>query len=395
MIGAASAGGAADALGRRVTLTSAGIVFGIGALVSALAPNVGVLIAGRFLVGLAIGLSSVVAPLYISESAPPESRGGLVSLYQFAITIGILAAEGVDYALAADKSWQWMLGLAVIPSIVLILGMIVMPESPRWLFANGREQQARDVLAPSRDEAEVQSSIRDIQEALAVQEVAGPQQLLAPNVRRVLFIGVALAVLQQVTGINTVIYYGPQIFKLAGFASDSSAILATLSVGIVNVLLTIVAVVFIDRVGRKPLLYAGVGGMGLALFGLAFAFATPSLGSALGPITLASLMLYVGCFAFSLGPIVWLLISELYPLRVRGRGMAIATLANWAANFAVSLVFLGMLKQLGTPATFAVYGILCIVTIFFVKTMVPETKQLELESISSARRAPAAQTLSR
>jgi sugar porter (SP) family MFS transporter len=207
------------------------------------------------------------------------------------------------------------------------------------------------------------------------------RDLLRPDVRKALAIGIGLAVLQQITGINTVIYYGPQIFKLAGFSSDAVALLATIGVGAINVLLTVVAIAFIDRLGRKPLLYAGVAGMMLSLFALAYAFSSGAAGSR-GAITIASLMVYVGCFAFSLGPIVWLLISEIYPLRIRGRAMAIATLSNWAANFAVSLVFLSMIDAFGTSTTFAIYGAMCLLTLFFVRFAVPETKAKELESIS-------------
>ena len=382
MLGAFAAGGATDTFGRRNTLIAAGLIFAAGALLSAFAAGVPMLLAGRFVVGIAIGLSSVTAPLYISEVAPRANRGALVSLYQWAITIGILAAEIVDYGFASTANWPLMLGLAIVPSILLVAGMIAMPESPRWLFAHGRDETGRAVLEQTRDPAEIDDAIRDIRETLEAQQ-GSFRDLFSPQVRGALGIGIALAVLQQVTGINTVIYYGPQIFKLAGFSSDAASILATMGVGAVNVLATLIAIGLIDRLGRKPLLYAGVGGMAVALFALAAAFAQGSHSAGLGGITLAALMVYVGCFAFSLGTIVWLLISEIYPLRVRGRGMAIATLANWAANFAVSLVFLTMIKGLGSTWTFVVYGALCVVTILFVRSFVRETKSLELESISA------------
>jgi sugar porter (SP) family MFS transporter len=259
--------------------------------------------------------------------------------------------------------------------------MLVMPESPRWLFAHGDAATGRRVLERTRSADEVPAAVTDIERTLSVHQGTF-RDLFKPSVRGALAIGIALAVLQQVTGINTVIYYGPQIFKLAGFSSDATSILATLGVGAINVIMTVVAIVLIDRVGRKPLLYVGVGGMGLALLALAVAFAQHA-SAGTGTITLISLMVYVGCFAFSLGPIVWLLISEIYPLRIRGRGMAIATLANWAANFVVSLVFLTMLQKLGTSATFVTYAVLCGVTLVFVRFSIRETKSLELESISA------------
>jgi sugar porter (SP) family MFS transporter len=382
MLGAFLAGGAADTYGRRTTLLGAGVLFTLGALASALAPppNADVLVSARFVVGIAIGLSSVTAPLYISEAAPAASRGALVSLYQWAITIGILGAQIVDFLLAASKNWELMLGLAIVPSLLLVAGMAAMPESPRWLIAHGRIADGQAVLKRTRPAGEIAGALRDIETSLKVQEGSW-RDLVRPDVRKALGIGIGLAVLQQITGINTVIYYGPQIFKLAGFSSDAVALLATIGVGAINVLLTVVAIAFIDRVGRKPLLYAGVTGMMLSLFALAYAFSS-GVAASRGAITIASLMVYVGCFAFSLGPIVWLLISEIYPLRIRGRAMAIATLSNWAANFAVSLVFLSMIDLFGTSATFAIYGAMCVLTLFFVRFAVPETKAKELESIS-------------
>jgi sugar porter (SP) family MFS transporter len=382
MGGALVAGWLADRIGRRWTLFAAGVVFIAGALVSAFTPGEYVLLAGRFIVGIGIGFSSVVAPLYISEVAPSNVRGALVSLYQFAITVGILAAYVVDYALAGAGQWRWMLGIAVVPSLVLVVGMIAMPESPRYLFKIGRDSRARDelgrIVEDTTEIANEESSIRASLKAAA----AGPEALRTPQVRVALFIGITLAVLQQVTGINTVIYYGPQIFQMAGVSSNSASILAETLVGTVNCLMTLVAIFFVDRVGRKPLLYAGLGGMFVALAALAMAFSQAHLSGSLSAIALGSMMLYVGCFAFSLGPIVWLLISEIFPLPARSFGMSVSTLANWVGNFVVSQFFLTELHALGTPLTFAIYAALCIVTILFIRAMVPETKRELLEQVS-------------
>jgi MFS transporter, SP family, galactose:H+ symporter len=379
--GSAVAGAIADRIGRRPTLFSAGVIFLAGALISALAPNESILLAGRFVVGIGIGFSSVVAPLYISEVAPAQTRGALVSLYQFAITIGILAAYLVDYALSGGAFWRWMLGLAVIPSFVLMAGMLGMPESPRYLFKIGRESKARDELVRIYESAvEVQNEEDSILASLRVRS-AGWKGLLRPAVRPALFVGITLAVLQQITGINTVIYYGPQIFQMAGVASASVSILAQSIVGTVNCLMTLVAIFFVDRIGRKPLLYAGLAGMFVALSAMALAFSQAHLSGSLGSIALGSMMLYVGCFAFSLGPIVWLLISEIFPLPVRGLGMSVSTLSNWVGNFLVSQFFLTMVQHLGASGTFWVYAALCIVTIIFVYAMVPETKMELLEQV--------------
>ena len=327
-----------------------------------------------------------MAPLYISEVAPAPSRGALVSLYQFAITVGILGAYIIDYALAAHGQWRWMLGLAIIPSLVLIGGMFVMPESPRYLFKIGLAGRARAELQRiyAGDPAASKLEEESIVESLRVKS-AGLEAFAQPAFRRALFIGVSLAVLQQITGINTVIYYGPQIFQMAGIASASKSILAQSLVGLVNCLMTLVAIFFVDRVGRKPLLYAGLAGMFVALATLAFAFSRPNLSGSLGEIALTSMMVYVGCFAFSLGPIVWLLISEIFPLQMRGLGMSISTFANWVGNFLVSQFFLTMVERLGRPVTFSIYALLCVVTILFVRSMVPETKRELLERIRVAR----------
>ena len=384
IFGSAVAGTIADRIGRRVTLLIAGIVFGIGALGSAFAPSIDVLLVARFVVGIAIGFCSVVAPLYISEVAPADIRGALVSLYQFAITVGILAAFIVDYVLAGSGDWRWMLGLALVPSLILIGGMLPLPESPRYLFKIDATDAARAELRriAGRDEVGVEETA--IIDSLKVHG-SGLAALGTPAVRYALILGITLAMLQQLTGINTVIYYGPHIFQLAGIASNEASILATALVGVVNVLLTLVAIFFVDRIGRKPLLYAGCTGMFLALAALAFAFAQPHLGGSLASIALVSLMVYVGSFAYSLGPILWLLISEIFPLQVRGLGMSICTLSNWVANLMVSLFFLSMVQALGASVTFSIYAALCIVTIVVVARGVPETKREILEDISLAR----------
>jgi MFS transporter, SP family, galactose:H+ symporter len=381
MVGALVSGAVADRAGRRRTLLVAGIIFLVGALVSAFTPNEAILLAGRLVVGIGIGFSSVVAPLYISEVAPASSRGALVSLYQFAITVGILAAYLIDYAFATGGQWRWMLGLAVVPSMVLIGGMFAMPESPRYLFKLGIDDKARDELQRIYDDvAAAASEEESIQESLRTKS-AGFEAFRQPAMRLVLFIGVVLAVLQQVTGINTIIYYGPQVFQMAGVASASASILAQTIVGTVNCGMTLIAIFFVDRIGRKPLLYTGLTGMFVALASLSYFFAQPRLSGSLGTIALGSMMLYVGCFAFSFGPILWLLLSEIFPLPVRALGMSLSTLANWVGNFLVSQFFLTMVDRLGRPVTFSIYALLCIVTILFVRSMVPETKQELLERI--------------
>lgn len=384
MSGAIAGGAIADRIGRRQTLLWGGAIFVAGSILAPLSPNVWTLIAARALLGVAIGFTSVTAPVYVSELAPPQSRGALIGLYQFALTLGIAAADLTGYWLAEAHAWRAMFGLGAIPAALFFVMVLGLPESPRWLYSHRRQAEAETVLATYTDAAGARLLLEDIRAGLATPVETRWSALWSPAVRGALFIAVGFTVLQQVTGINTIIYYGPQIFSLAGAATDKSAILATLVVALVNVLATVIALVLVDRVGRKPLLYAGVGGMTASLFVLSFAFhAQASLGAALGTIALSCLVVYITCFAFSMGPIAWILVSEVFPLRVRGRGVAAATLGSGISNFVVSLTFLSLIKIAGNAWTFAIYGIFCILTLLFVRFVVPETKGRELESISA------------
>jgi sugar porter (SP) family MFS transporter len=386
MIGAMVGGAVADRIGRRATLVWAGTIFILGSVLAPLSPNVATLIVARAIIGIGIGFTSVTAPVYVSELAPPQSRGMLIGLYQFALTLGIALADLVGYWLAREEAWRLMFAIAAVPTLFFLGVILTVPESPRWLFAHGRPKDAQSVLLSYTDDRGAQQFLADIQEGLKTPMEQSWKALGTPAVRGSVFIAVGLTVLQQVTGINTIIYYGPQIFELAGIASHSNSILATLLVAVVNVIATVVGILLVDRVGRKPLLYVGVGGMTVALFALAFAFShQTALGASLGIIAIGCLVLYIACFAFSLGAIAWILVSEVFPLRVRGRGVAVATLFSGISNFAVSLTFLSLIKALGSASTFAIYGVLSIVTIIFVRFVVPETCGRELESISARK----------
>jgi sugar porter (SP) family MFS transporter len=390
MLGAIVGGTVADKAGRRATLVWGGVIFIAGSVLAPLSPNVATLIAARALLGIAIGFTSVTAPVYVSELAPPQSRGMLIGLYQFALTGGIALADLVGYCLAGDHAWRLMFGLGAIPALFFLFLVLNVPESPRWLVAHGRPAEAEIVLKSYTDEASATLLLGDIRASLLITMERRWSALWTPSVRNALFIAVGFTVLQQVTGINTIIYYGPQIFSLAGIGSDKSAIFATFLVAVVNVLATIIALVLVDRVGRKPLLYWGVSGMTLSLFLLSYAFHhRASLGSSLGATAIACLMIYITCFAFSMGPIAWIIVAEVFPLRLRGRGVAAATLGSGTANFVVSITFLSLIKAAGDSLTFLIYGAFCILTLFFVRFVMPETKGRELESISAQRQTTA------
>lgn len=382
--GALIGGWLADRFGRRLVIIGAGITFVLGAIGTAVTPTVPLLIAGRVVVGVAIGIASLIAPMYIAEIAPPAVRGTLVSINQLALVSGILVAYLVDYALSGASAWRWMFGLAAIPAAILVVGMFMLPESPRWLIAHDQDELGRRVLSRIRagNAQGVEREIGDIRAGLA-QQSRGWAELSHPGVRPALIVGVLLALFQQLTGINTVIYYAPTIFQYAGLTSSSSAILATVVVGVINVAITVVAVWLIDRVGRRPLLLVSIVGMTLSLLSLGLAFRAPSMSGAAGWFAAISLGVYIASFAVGLGPVFWLLISEIYPLNIRGLGMGVATVVNWVTNLVVALTFLTLIDRLGKPGTFWLYAAVSILALIFTAMFVPETKGRSLEEIET------------
>ncbi len=382
--GAAFAGPAADRYGRRLMILLAAGVFIVGALASAAAPGVEVLVGARIVIGVAIGLASAAAPVYISEVAPPESRGRLVSFFQLAVTIGILVAYLVGLAFDGIEGWRWMLGLGVVPALALAFGMLRMPQSPRWLVMTGDDFAARATLAKIRvdDPDTIDREIEEIKES--VDEKPGAwSELLEPVVKAALVVGVGLAILQQVTGINTVIYYAPTIVEFTGVNSSAGSILAAVGVGVINVAMTVVALRLLDRAGRRTLLMIGVSGMSLSLFALGGAFVGGGGSTLSSVVAIASLMLYVASFAVSLGPIFWLLNAEIYPLGVRSKAAGVGTMANWTFNFIVSLTFLLLIEAVGRSGAFWLYGGIGLVTLAFCWALVPETKGKRLEDIQA------------
>ncbi len=377
--GSLAGGWLADRFGRRHVIIVTALLFAGGSVLSAFAASVGWLIGSRVLIGIATGVASFVAPMYLSEIAPPRVRGSLVALNQLAVTIGILASYVIDYALSAGGNWRWMFGVGAIPALVLFAGMLIVPNTPRWLLLRGRDQEAAQALGRIRAKQEIAPEVAAMKAALPSASTHW-SDLLSTQLRMPMLVGIGLAVLQQVTGINTVIYYAPIIFQFAGIGSASSSIFASLSVGVVNVVMTIVAVVLLDRAGRRPLLLVGETGMVLSLAALAAGFALHG-SAAVGWITAASLVAYVGSFAIGLGPVFWLLISEIYPLRIRGLAMSVATVANWVSNLVVTLTFPDLVALIGASATFVLYAAVGVASLVFTWRLVPETRGKTLEQI--------------
>ena len=384
VVGAAVGGPLTDRFGRKPVILVMAVLFAVGSLLSAAATAIWILLVARTILGVAIGTASMLTPLYLSEMAPAEKRGAIVSLNQFCITLGILLSYLVDYAFAdVAGTWRWMLGIGCIPGIMLGVGMAFLPESPRWLAAQGRLGEAEGVLRQLRGRDDVGEELSGLKRDLGEERADASLAALfsAPKARTPLIVGIGLAVFQQVTGINTVIYYAPSIFKEAGFASNSAAILATVGVGVVNVLMTVVALLLLDQAGRRKLLLVGLAIMTVCLVAIAAAF---SLGTqVVGGITAVALAAYVGGFAIGLGPIFWLIIAEIFPLAYRGRGMSVASMANWGSNLVVALLFLDLIRLLTPGGTFALFAVLTVAAFGFAWKYVPETNGRSLEQIES------------
>lgn len=386
IIGAGGSGPLADRFGRRKTTIAAGIVFAVGALGSAFATDVWSLIIARIVLGLAVGSSTIFVPLYIAEIAPKKSRGALSTLFQLAITIGVLTAYGVNYALAGAEAWRWMLGLGAVPAIILVVGMLPLKESPRWLAIQGRQDEARSVLRRARNtEQEVDDEMRAIEDAKQHEE-AGWGELKRRWVRPLLIVGIGLAIGQQIVGINTIIYYAPTIMQSTGFGA-ATAIAATVGIGVVNVLFTGVALVVIDRVGRKKLLLMGLVGMAVSLLILGLGFALPTSSGATAAVTFIGLLLYIASFGASFGVVLWVILPEIFPTRIRGVAMSLCTICHWSANLAVSLSFLPLVEAIGQTPVFWGYCAISIGAFVFVAKLVPETKGRSLEQIESDLRS--------
>ena len=386
-----------DRLGRRAVLKMAAALFALSAVASALAPSFVALVAARMLGGFGVGAALIIAPMYIAEIAPAAMRGRMVSFNQLNIVVGISAAFFTNYLILrlgqsdlgwaealrlGEWNWRWMLGVEALPAVFYFLALFAVPESPRWLVMNGKDEEARRVFERVSDSAQAEASVQAVRASLHAersQERATLRELFRPAMKPVLVIGVLVAILQQITGINSVFFYAPMIFEQSGIGTDASFLQAVL-VGLVNLVFTVLAILFIDRLGRRPLLGAGLTGIAASMLLLSYGFGTADMNPKL---ILVGILGFVASFAISLGPVMWVLFSELFPNRVRGLAISFVGLINSAVSFVVQLVFPWELQTLGNSATFLIYAAFAIVGLVLVMRLLPETKGKSLEELEA------------
>lgn len=380
IIGAAANGFLADFYGRKKIISITALIFIIGSVMCGYAASAGWLITSRIIIGIAVGMISFVAPIYLSEIAPEKIRGTLVSLYQLALTAGILLSYLVNRIFAnTELNWRWMLASGAIPAVILLTGILFLHDTPRWLISKGRLKEAREIFQKISDEKniDIDARIAEIRSTLNTPDkkdrISLQKWMLMP-----IFVGIGLMFVQICTGINTIIYFAPTIFKLAGFADNIGAIYATIGIGIVNFLMTFVAIAYTDRFGRKPLLYIGLIGMLISLLALSGSFALGETGKWLA---VGSLVVYIASFAMSLGPICWIMVSEIMPLKIRGLAMSAATASNFVFNAIIVFSFLPLIDYIGQTATFLIFSATIVISLAFVYFFVPETKGISLEKI--------------
>jgi SP family arabinose:H+ symporter-like MFS transporter len=382
ILGTQVAGKPGDLLGRKRTLMLTALLFLVSAMGSAMAASFTEFVIYRLIGGIAVGAASVISPIYIAEVSPAEHRGRLVALNQLTIVTGIFVSFFTNYRLegiGADN-WRWMLGIEGIPAVVFFGLLALVPESPRWLVVKGRWHRGQEVLQKWMDEGAARDEMKRIREAHSATEQTSFREVLRPKYRRLATIGIILAVLQQFTGINVIMYYAPLIFERAGFATGS-ALLQTVAVGAINFVFTILAMRFVDRIGRRPLLLVGAGSMAFFLFTLSLVFFAEMLE---GYWVLVFILGFIASFAASFGPVVWVLISEIYPNHIRGVAVSLATLALWSANFVVTGTFPSMLASWDGGFAFLFYAVINLGSLVFVWFFVPETKGLSLEELEAA-----------
>lgn len=379
IIGSGASGPLADKLGRRRLVLFIAIIYIIGSITLFIAPNITILVIGRLIIGLAVGGSMATVPVYLSEMAPTELRGSLGTLNQLMITIGILSAYIVNYAFADIEGWRWMLGLAVVPSIILLIGIVFMPESPRWLLEHRSEQAARDVMKITFDNnEEINSEIKEMREISAISESTWAV-IKSPWLRPTLIIGCIFALFQQIVGINAIIFYAPTIFSKAGLG-EATSILGTVGIGTINVLVTIIAVFIVDKVDRKKLLVTGNIGMVTSLIIMAVLIWTIGITSS-SWIIIICLSLFIVFFGITWGPILWVMLPEMFPTRARGAATGVATLVLNIGTLIVAQLFPILNNALSTEWVFLIFAMIGVFALAFVIKYLPETRSRSLEEI--------------
>jgi len=379
--GVIMAGKAGDRYGRKKVLMVAAVLFLLSAIGSASARSLELFIFARILGGVAVGVASILSPMYIAELAPAKYRGTLVSLNQLAIVVGILIAFFSNYLLVDTgvNNWRWMLLVMAAPAVLLFFSLFFVPESPRWLVARNQNDEALKVLIKTAGITNAETELKEIEQTLRVQDESTYADLFAPKVKPLLFIGIILSVFQQITGINTIMYYAPKIFANVGQSNDS-ALLQTIAIGSTNLVFTLVAMLLIDRYGRKILIVIGSLGMTLMLAGLSLLF---FLQETSGILVLVFILGYIAFFAASLGPALWVVVTELFPNRLRSKGMSIAIVSLWIACTIVTIAFPVMLEELSGGVTFLIFALICLANLFYVISYVPETKGKTLEELET------------
>ena len=379
--GALGAAWMSSTLGRKRSLILGAVLFVAGSVLCGFAWSPQVLIAGRLILGVAIGIASFTAPLYLAEIAPENIRGAMISLYQLMITIGILVAFLSDTAFSYSGNWRWMLGIIAIPGALFLFGVVFLPYSPRWLMMRGRQAEAEHVLGKLRGDASaVAREIAEIAEQLKTPQRGWHLFQQNSNFRRSVGLGVLLQVMQQLTGMNVVMYYAPRIFQSMGYDTESQ-LWFTAIVGLTNVLATFIAIGLVDKLGRKPILYIGfvVMSIGLGIVGTMMHLGIHTHAAQL--FTVSMLLVFIVGFAMSAGPLIWTLCSEVQPLKGRDFGIGASTFTNWAANWVVGVSFLSLLNGIGNAGTFWLYAGFNAFFILLTIWLVPETKNISLEHI--------------
>lgn len=384
IVGSGASGPMSDRLGRRRVVFIIAIIYIVGALILALAPSMPILVLGRLVIGLAVGGSTAIVPVYLSEMAPTEQRGSLSSLNQLMITIGILAAYLINYAFTPIEGWRWMLGLAIVPSLILLIGVAFMPESPRWLLEHRSEKAARDVMKLTFKQNEIDKEIADMKEINKISDSTW-NVLKSAWLRPTLLIGCVFALLQQIIGINAIIYYAPTIFSKAGLG-DATSILGTVGIGAVNVVVTIVAINIIDKIDRKRLLIIGNIGMVASLLIMAILIWSMGIQSSAW-IIVACLTLFIIFFGFTWGPVLWVMLPELFPMRARGAATGMAALVLSIGSLLVAQFFPLLTDVLPVEQVFLIFAAIGIVALIFVIKYLPETRGRSLEEIEAELRS--------